>query len=75
MTARVNELLGVGDGLHTLDDDLPVPHAADDVEILVADRGVHGGVEEFTDRAARRVEGSELKLGGREEVKPPPGPR
>ena len=73
--AEVDEALGVLDVLHALDHDLARPDLADDLEVLVADRRVHRGVEQLADRAAGRRQRRELELRGREEVVPPPRPR
>ena len=69
---EVDELLGVRDVLHALDDDLPRPDLPDDLEIFVADGRIHRGVEQFADGPSRRRERRELQLGCREEVDPPP---
>jgi len=70
--AQVDEALGVLHRLDTLDDDLARPHGADDLEVLVADGGVHGVVEQLAHGAAGGLQGGELQLGRGQEVEPPP---
>ena len=73
--AEIDQARGVLNVLHALHDELARPHAADDVEVVVADGRVHRGVEQFTDGAAGGAERGELELGRGEEVEPPPRPR
>jgi hypothetical protein len=73
--AGVDQALRVLDVLHALDHDLAGPEVADHCQVVVADGGVHRGVEHLPHRAAGGRQRRELELGRREEVVPPPGAR
>src|SRR5699024_4159476 len=73
--AQVGERLGDLERLDPLDHELAGPYAADDLEVLEADGGIHRGVQQFAHGAAGRGQRGELEGGRGEEVEPPPGPR
>src|SRR5699024_958975 len=69
---EVGERAGVLDRLDSLDRDLAGPQFADLLEIVVVDRRIHRGVEEFADGPAGVRQGRELEFRRGEEIEPPP---